>query len=48
MRYTWTSLGPPGDALVRGKTPEAYLHFMREWETELNHYLTTGQRLAAH
>lgn len=48
VRYTWTSLGPPGDALVRGKTPEAYLHFMREWETELNHYLTTGQKVAAH
>ena len=48
VRYTWTSLGPPGDALVRSKTPEAYEHFMREWERELNHYLTTGLKLAAH
>ena len=48
VRYTWTSLGPPGDALVRSKTPETYERFMREWETELDHYLTTGQKLAAH
>jgi len=48
VRYTWTSLGPPGDALVRSKTPEAYQRFMREWEQELNHYLATGQKLAAH
>ncbi len=47
VRYTWTALGPPGVALVRSKTPEAYLHFMREWERELNHYLTTGKQLPA-
>ena len=47
VRYTWTALGPPGVALVRSKTPEAYLHFMREWERELNHYLATGNQLPA-
>lgn len=47
VRYTWTALGPPGVALVRSKTPEAYSHFMREWERELNHYLTTGKQLPA-
>jgi hypothetical protein len=45
VRYTWTALGDPGVALVRSKTPEAYLHFMREWEHELNHFLTTGKKL---
>jgi Polyketide cyclase / dehydrase and lipid transport len=45
VRYTWTTLGEPGVALVRGKTKESYLHFMREWEQELNHYLVTGKKL---
>jgi len=45
VRYTWTALGPPGVTLVRSKTPESYAHFMRHWELELNHYLTTGQQL---
>jgi hypothetical protein len=45
VRYTWTSLGEPGDMLVRRKTPDAYAHFMRAWEEELNHYLTTGRPL---
>jgi hypothetical protein len=45
VRYTWTALGEPGVALVRGKTPEAYFHFMREWEQELNHFLTTAKKL---
>ncbi len=45
VRYTWTALGPPGIALVRSKTPEAYLRAMRHWETALNHYLTTGRML---
>ena len=47
VRYTWTSLGAPGVALVRSKTPEGYLRFMRDWERELNHYLTTGKQLPA-
>jgi len=45
IRYTWTSLGEPGHALVRSKTPESYRRFMQEWERELNHYLTTGTQL---
>ena len=45
VRYTWTSLGEPGVALLRTKTPEAYRHFMREWEQELNHFLITGKKL---
>ena len=48
VRYTWTALGAPGVALVRSKTPEAYLHAMRHWELALNHYLTTGKQLHEH
>ena len=47
VRYTWTALGPPGVALVRSKTPEAYLEAMRHWELALNHYLTTGKKIPA-
>jgi Polyketide cyclase / dehydrase and lipid transport len=39
VRYTWTSLGPPGVALVRSKTAAAYLASMRHWEHALNHHL---------
>jgi len=45
VRYTWTALGPPGEALVKDKTPEAYVRSMRHWETALNHFLTTGRKL---
>ena len=45
VRYTWTALGSPGVTLVRSKTAESYARFMRHWELELNHYLTTGEKL---
>ncbi len=48
VRYAWTALGPPGMTLIRSKTPEAYIHAMREWETELNHLLRTGRKLLPH
>lgn len=48
VRYTWTALGPPGVALVRSNTPEAYLRSMRHWEMALNQFLTTGQKLDPH
>lgn len=39
VTYSYTALGPAGEAFVRSWTPEAYAGFMREWETELNAYL---------
>ena len=45
VRYTHTSLGPQGDAVVAAFTEEHYAHFMRDWEARLNHYLTTGRPL---
>ncbi len=45
ITYSHTSLGPQGDAFVAGFTDEFYDGFMREWETRMNHYLTTGETL---
>ena len=47
VTYTHTSLGPEGDAFVAAFTQEYYEAFMREWEAQLNHYLTTGEMLRA-
>lgn len=45
VTYAHTSLGPEGDAFVAGFTEEHYLRFMRDWESRLNHFLTTGKIL---
>jgi hypothetical protein len=45
VTYEHTSLGPEGDAFLRGFTEAFYAQFMREWEARLNHYLATGGRL---
>ena len=45
VTYTHTSLGPAGDAFIEGFTEEFYLRFMRDWESRLNHYLSTGNKL---
>jgi hypothetical protein len=47
ITYSHTSLGPRGDDFVAGFTEDFYREFMREWETRMNHYLKTGERLAA-
>lgn len=47
ITYSHTSLGPRGDAFVAGFTEDFYLDFMRDWETRMNHYLTTGEALPA-
>ncbi len=51
VTYTHTSLGPAGDAFVDAFTEDHYVRFMQEWESRLNHYLSTGAMLvgpAAH
>jgi len=45
ITYAHTSLGPEGDAFVSSFTEEYYLHFMRDWETRINHYLRHGTLL---
>lgn len=39
VTYTYTALGPNGEAYVRERSPAAYEAFMYEWEQELNGYL---------
>jgi len=43
--YRHTSLGPRGDEFVASFTDAAYESFMKEWERELNHFLSTGRKL---
>ena len=47
ISYEFTSLGPDGDAFLEGFTAEWYENFMQGWETAINHYLKTGEQLAA-
>ncbi|MFC1822347.1 hypothetical protein ACFL9T_06535 [Thermodesulfobacteriota bacterium] len=43
--YSYTSLGPQGDEFLVTFTEEWYHKFMETWEEELNHYLSTGEKL---
>ncbi len=45
VAYTHTSLGPRGDAFLEGFTEDAYRELMESWEAELNHFLSTGEKL---
>ncbi len=46
VAYTHTSLGDAGDRFLDEFTADRYRGFMETWETELNHYLATGTKLA--
>jgi hypothetical protein len=45
ISYSFTALGPDGDRVVNEFTQRHFDEFMLTWETELNHYLATGERL---
>lgn len=45
ISYSFTSLGSDGDRVVREFNQKHFDEFMLTWETELNHYLATGERL---
>ena len=45
ITYAHTSLGPEGDAFIASFTEEHYREFMQDWETRINHYLSTGNIL---
>ncbi len=47
ITYSHTSLGPEGDAFIESFTEEHYRQFMRDWESRINHYLSTGKLLRA-
>jgi hypothetical protein len=45
VSYTYSALGPAGNARVDAMTEDRYREQMVEWERALDHYLRTGQRL---
>lgn len=45
VSYAHTAISEAGRSLVEGFTEERYEAFMRDWETALNHFLATGNRL---
>ena len=47
VTYSHTSLGPQGDTFVANFTEAFYEKFMRAWETQMNHYLETGEAMKA-
>ena len=46
ITYSHTSIGSAATSFVAKFTADYYQKFMQEWEKELNHFLTTGCRLA--
>jgi hypothetical protein len=44
VTYTFTGLGEEGNRVVEQQTEASYASWMREWEAEMNHFLTTGQK----
>ena len=45
ITYTHMSLGPEGDASIDAFTEDYYIRFMRDWEAQINHYLSHGSIL---
>lgn len=48
VTYSYTSLGPDGDAFLQQYTSEHHARRISQWERALNHYLQTGERLRGH
>jgi len=46
IAYEFTALGADGERFVAGCTADWYRQFMANWETAMNHYLATGEKLA--
>ena len=47
IAYEFTALAEEGERFVANCTADWYRQFMEHWETAMNHYLTTGEKLAA-
>lgn len=45
VTYTFTALSKKGVAAVNAFTAAYYHEFMQTWETQLNHFLRTGERM---
>ena len=46
IAYEVTAMGTAGDKFIEQFTAEWYEGFMVEWETAMNHYLATGNKIA--
>ena len=46
ISYSYTSLSSEGDEFIKHFTKEKYIHFMKTWEEEINHYLLTGKKIS--
>jgi hypothetical protein len=46
VSYELTAIGAEGVQFMEEFTEEWYANFMREWESQLNHYLETGRKIA--
>lgn len=44
ISYAYTALTEAGEQFVGSFTQEHYEGFMKEWESELNHFLKTGEK----
>ncbi len=45
ITYAYTALSDQGEVALEEFTEAHFAAFMKTWETELNHYLTTGAKL---
>lgn len=46
VSYELTAIGENGEQFMDEFTEKWYENFMQEWETQLNHYLGTGNKIA--
>lgn len=46
VSYELTAIGMKGEQFIEEFTETWYENFMLEWETQLNHYLETGKKIA--
>jgi hypothetical protein len=46
VSYEYTSIAPAGDVFLDQWTGDAFLDAMRAWESSMNHFLATGERLS--
>jgi len=47
INYAYTALSAHGERAIGEFTDEHFRGFMKTWETELNHYLRTGDKLVS-
>jgi hypothetical protein len=45
ITYSYTSLGPEGDAFIESFTEDYYRKFMQAWELRINYYFVHGKAL---